>query len=73
MPLIHNHKERLRKPLKRGGERGEDRWEEISYDHAMDEIAQKLGATTQNMGLNPSQCRPRAGIPKQPTALIGVL
>ena len=47
VPLIHNHKERLRKPLKRVGERGEDRWEEISYEQAMDEIAQKLGAITQ--------------------------
>lgn len=50
VPLIHNHKERLRKPLKRVGERGEDRWEEISYEQAMDEIAQKLGAITQKYG-----------------------
>ncbi len=41
-PRIHNHKERLRKPLKRVGERGEDKWEEISYEQAMDEIAAKL-------------------------------
>ena len=41
-PHIHNHAERLRVPLKRVGERGEDRWEEISYEQAMDEIAERL-------------------------------
>ena len=41
-PSIHNHPERLRKPLKRVGERGEDKWVEISYEQAMDEIAEKL-------------------------------
>ena len=50
MPLIHNHKDRLTKPLKRVGERGEDRWEEISYEQAMDEIASKLAAITQKYG-----------------------
>lgn len=33
---------RLRKPLKREGERGEDRWSEISWDEALDTIARKL-------------------------------
>ena len=32
----------ITKPLKRVGERGEGRWEEISYDRALDEIADKL-------------------------------
>ena len=41
-PHIHNHAERLRTPLKRVGERGADQWEEISYEQAMDEIAEKL-------------------------------
>ena len=41
-PSIHNHPDRLRKPLKRVGERGADQWEEISYEQAMDEIAEKL-------------------------------
>ena len=50
VPLIHNHRDRLSKPLKRVGERGEDRWEEISYDQAMDEIAAKLSAITQKYG-----------------------
>ena len=41
-PSIHNHPDRLRKPLKRVGARGEDKWEEISYEQAMDEIAERL-------------------------------
>ncbi|MEM7100480.1 MAG: molybdopterin-dependent oxidoreductase [Pseudomonadota bacterium] len=41
-PSIHNHPDRLRKPLKRVGGRGEDKWEEISYEQAMDEIADRL-------------------------------
>ncbi len=42
VPQIHNHKERIKVPLKRVGERGEDKWEEISYEQAMNEIAEKL-------------------------------
>lgn len=33
---------RLKKPLKRVGERGEGKWEEISWDQALDEIGEKL-------------------------------
>ena len=50
VPLIHNHPDRITKPLKRVGARGEDRWEEISYEQAMDEIAQKLGDITDKYG-----------------------
>ncbi len=50
VPLIHNHPDRIRKPLKRVGERGEDRWQEISYQQAMDEIAQKLTSITAKYG-----------------------
>ncbi len=49
-PEIHNHKDRLRVPLKRVGERGEDRWEEISYEQAMDEIAERLRAVVDKYG-----------------------
>lgn len=38
---VYNEK-RLTKPLKRMGERGEGKWEEISWDQAFDEIAEKL-------------------------------
>ncbi|NLT31407.1 MAG: molybdopterin-dependent oxidoreductase, partial [Propionibacterium sp.] len=34
--------ERLKTPLKRVGKRGEDKWEEISWDEAMQTIADKL-------------------------------
>ena len=49
-PSIHNHPERLRKPLKRVGERGADQWEEISYEQAMDEIAQRLKKVVDQYG-----------------------
>lgn len=49
-PHIHNHADRLRVPLKRVGERGEDRWEEISYEQAMDEIAERLQAVVDQYG-----------------------
>jgi anaerobic selenocysteine-containing dehydrogenase len=39
---FHMHPGRVNHPLKRIGERGEDRWEQISYQQAMDEIAAKL-------------------------------
>jgi anaerobic selenocysteine-containing dehydrogenase len=35
---------RLRHPLKRVGERGENKWQEISWDEAFDLIEQKFGA-----------------------------
>ena len=37
-----NAPDRLRKPLKRVGEKGEGKWEEISWDEALDIIAEKL-------------------------------
>lgn len=49
-PDVHNHKDRLRVPLKRVGERGEDKWEEISYEQAMDEIAEKLQGVVDRYG-----------------------
>lgn len=39
---FHDHPNRLNFPMKRKGKRGEDLWEKISWDQAMDEIAQKL-------------------------------
>jgi len=49
-PDIHNHADRLTKPLKRVGERGEDKWEEISYEQAMDEIAERLQGVVDTYG-----------------------
>ncbi|MBB3665521.1 anaerobic selenocysteine-containing dehydrogenase [Prauserella sediminis] len=39
---IHRHDDRLNFPLKRVGKRGEGKWERISWQQAMDEIAAKL-------------------------------
>lgn len=39
---LHNHSNRLNYPLKRIGERGEGKWEKISWQQAMDEIAVKI-------------------------------
>ena len=36
------HPDRLNYPLKRVGERGEGRWERISWEQALDEVAEKL-------------------------------
>ena len=37
-------------PLKRIGERGENKWEQISWNQAMDEIAEKLSALKEQYG-----------------------
>ena len=39
---FHYHKSRLNFPLKRVGQRGEGKWQRISWNQAMDEIAEKL-------------------------------
>jgi thiosulfate reductase/polysulfide reductase chain A len=44
------HPDRLNYPLKRVGERGEGKWERISWDRALDEVAQKLGALRDKYG-----------------------
>lgn len=49
-PEIHNHPDRLRTPLKRVGERGEDKWQEISLEQAMDEIAERLKKVVNQYG-----------------------
>ena len=42
LPELLNHPERLTSPLKRVGEKGSGRWQEISVDEALDTIAGKL-------------------------------
>jgi anaerobic selenocysteine-containing dehydrogenase len=42
--------EQLLHPLKRVGERGQDRWEQIPWDQALDEIAEKLAALRDEYG-----------------------
>ncbi len=46
----HNHPNRLNYPLKRAGAKGEGRWERISWEQALDEIAEKLAAIRDRYG-----------------------
>ena len=45
-----NHPSRLTHPLKRVGERGEGKWEAISWEQALDEIADKLKQVVEKYG-----------------------
>ncbi|MDR2716155.1 MAG: molybdopterin-dependent oxidoreductase [Coriobacteriaceae bacterium] len=45
-----NHPGRLTAPLKNTGRRGEPVWEEISWDQALDEIAERLKAVIEQYG-----------------------
>lgn len=44
------HPERLNFPLKRAGERGEGRWQRVSWDQALDEIAGKIASIKKQYG-----------------------
>ena len=44
------NKDRLLYPLKRAGERGEGKWERISWDQALDEIAAKMQEIADEVG-----------------------
>ena len=41
---FHYHPKRINHPMKRVGEKGEDKWEEISWDQAIAEISEAFGA-----------------------------
>jgi len=45
-----NHPERINHPLKRAGERGENRWQQISWEQALNEISEKLLHLRENFG-----------------------
>lgn len=47
---LYASKDRLTQPLKRVGARGENKFEPISWDQALDEIAAKLGAIRTDFG-----------------------
>lgn len=48
--IILHHPKRLNYPLKRVGRRGEGKWERITWDQAIDEIAEKLNEIIENYG-----------------------
>jgi thiosulfate reductase/polysulfide reductase chain A len=45
-----NHPEQLKYPLKRAGKKGENKWQRITWEQAMDEIAAKLGSLKDRYG-----------------------
>ena len=47
---FHYHPKRINHPMKRVGEKGEDKWEEISWDQAIAEISEKLLALKEKYG-----------------------
>lgn len=66
--------ERLKYPMKRVGERGEGKWERISWDQALDEIAEKLLAIQEKYGkesvlINNFPC----GMPAWDTSMTGLM
>ncbi|MFH0728719.1 MAG: molybdopterin-dependent oxidoreductase [Pseudomonadota bacterium] len=46
----HYHPKRINYALKRAGERGENKWEKIPYEQALDEIAEKLTRLKEKYG-----------------------
>jgi thiosulfate reductase/polysulfide reductase chain A len=52
----NDHPNRLNYPLKRIGERGEGKWERISWERAMDEVADKLSKIRDKYGAEAVAC-----------------
>jgi len=50
-PEMMYHPARLLKPLKRIGNRGEQKWQEINWDIALNEIAEQLDKIRQTLGV----------------------
>ena len=44
------HPDRLNYPLKRAGRRGEGKWQQIAWEQAMDQIAEKLAGLRDRYG-----------------------
>jgi thiosulfate reductase/polysulfide reductase chain A len=49
--LFTYHPDRLKYPLRRAGKKGEGKWERISWDEALDEIAAKLTEIREKYGV----------------------
>jgi anaerobic selenocysteine-containing dehydrogenase len=52
MKEVHSHPHRLRYPQKRVGPRGDGRWERISWDEALNTIAEKITEYKSKYGPN---------------------
>ena len=50
MTQFVHHPERITKPMRRLGERGENKWEEISWDEAYDYIEEKMNKIRDEYG-----------------------
>jgi anaerobic selenocysteine-containing dehydrogenase len=50
MPDHIYHPQRLNYPLKRVGKKGEGRWQQVSWDQALDEVAEKLSGLKEKYG-----------------------
>lgn len=50
LPDVVNHSDRLKFPMKRVGKRGEDKWQQISWDEAYDTIYQKFSDIKEKYG-----------------------
>jgi len=50
LPEYVNHPSRIIHPMKRAGERGEDKWQRISWDEAWDIIVEKINYFKDNYG-----------------------
>ena len=50
IPEIHSHPDRLLYPLKRVGARGEGKWERISWEEALDTVAEKFRTIKEESG-----------------------
>jgi anaerobic selenocysteine-containing dehydrogenase len=49
-PEGFGHPDRVRFPFRRLGERGSGRWEQVTWDKALDDIAARLSAVTEKYG-----------------------
>lgn len=47
---VRSNPERLRHPLRRTGNRGEGKWEEISWEEAIGEVAERLAESKEKYG-----------------------
>lgn len=49
-PELLYHPDRLKYPMKRAGDRGEDKWQRITWDEALDTVSEELLKVKQNYG-----------------------